>query len=325
MSEASGSRWRDVVAGILIVVTALTVPLAATAAWAQSAVLETDRFVATTADLRDDPAVQEAIVAATTRAIMTGIDVEARTRGGLEGLTELVGLPPRSSELLPSLAGPIALAIEGFITDQVTRVVESDRFSQLWETSVRGLHGQLLAVLRADDSSLLGLEEGRLSLRIGVVVDAVRDRLLAGGFELARFIPDSQATLPLVQVNPATIDAARLGYRGLTTSTVALPVLAGVALAGAILIARNRVRAVRWAGLATAAAGLLMALGVHLGTGALAAALIGPLEALGADRVAALVLGGLRTSAWVIVAGGVLVAAIGLVLGRRPPAPVELG
>lgn len=325
MSEASGSRWRGVVAGILIVITALAIPLASVTAWAQSAALDTDRFVATTAVLRDDPAVQEAIVKATSQAIMTGIDVEARTRGGLEGLAELVGLPPRTTQLLPSLAGPIALAIEEFVTNQVTRVVESDQFARLWETSVRGLHGQLLALLQADDSSLLGLEEGRISLRIGVVVDAVRDRLLAGGFELARFIPDSQATLPLLHVNPATVDAARFAYQGLTTGTVALPVVAALALAAAILVARHRAKAVRWAGLAVAIAGLLMALGVHLGTGALAAALTGPLEALGADRVASLVLGGLRTSAWVIVAGGVLVAAIGLVLGRRPPAPVELG
>lgn len=325
MSGASGSPWRGVVAGILIVVTALAVPLAATAAWAQSAVLETDRFVTTTAVLRDDPAVQEAIVVATTRAIMTGIDVEARTRGGLEGLADLVGLPPRTSQLLPSLAGPIALAIEEFVANQVTRVVESDRFAQLWEISVRGFHGQLIALLQADDGSLLGLEEGRLSLRIGVVVDEVRDRLLAGGFDLARFIPDSQATLPLLEANPATVDTARVAYRALITGVVALPVVAALALIGAVLIARNRVRAIRWAGLAVAIAGLLMVLGVQLGTGALAAALTGPLEALGADRVAVMVLSGLRTSAWVIVAGGVLVAAIGLVLGRRPPAPVELG
>lgn len=321
----SGARWRGVVAGVLIVVAALAVPLAATTAWAQSAVLETDRFVATTVGLRDDPAVQEAIVVGTTRAIMTGIDVEARTRGGLESLADLAGVPPRTTELLPSLAGPIALAIEEFVANQVTRVVESDRFDRLWETSVRGFHGQLIALLEADDSSLLGLEEGRLSLRIGVVVDEVRDRLLAGGFDLARFIPDSQATLPLLEVNPATVDTARAAYRLLLTSVVALPVIAALALVGAIGIARNRVRALRWAGLAVAVTGLLMVLGVQLGNGALAAALTGPLETLGAERVASMVLAGLRTSAWVIVAGGVLVAAIGLVLGRRPPAPVELG
>ncbi len=325
MSQASGPRWRRVVAGVLIVVTALAVPLAAMVAWAQAAVLDTDGFVGTTVALREDPAVQEAIIDATTQAIVNGLDVEARARGGLEGLTDLAGLPPRTSELLPSLAGPIARAIEEFVADQVTRTVESDRFARLWETSVRGLHGQLLALLRADDSTVLGLEEGRLSLRIGVVVDATRDQLLERGFELARFIPDSQATLPLVEVNPATVTAARATYRWLTTLTVALPVVAALALAGAILIANDRTRAVRWAGLAIAATGLLLVLGVQLGTGALAAALTGPLEALGADRVAALLLGGLRTSGWVIVAGGVLVAAVGLVLGRRPPAPVELG
>lgn len=324
MSEASGARWRGVVAGILIVITALTIPLAAAAAWAQAAVLETDRFVATTAALRDDPAVQEAIIEGTTRAIMTGLDIEGRTRGGLEGLAELVGLPPRTSQLLPSLAGPLALAVEEFVNNQVTRVVESDQFDQLWDGSIRRFHGQLLALLQEDDSTLLGLEEGRLSLRIGVVVDAVRDRLLANGFDLARFIPDSEATLPLLEVNPAAVDSARLVYRTLVAGVVVLPVIAVLTFLGAVLVARNRTKAVRWAGLAVVVAGLLMALGVLWGTGALAAALTGPLEALGAERVAAMVFGGLRTSAWAIVAGGVLIAAIGLVLGRRPPAPTEL-
>ncbi len=325
MSQASPPRWRGVASGILIAVMALALPLAATAAWAQGAVLDTDRFVATAAGLREDPAVQETVVAATTRAIITGIDVETRTRDGLEGLADRLGLPSRTAELLPSLGGPIAHAIEEFVADQVATVVASERFAQLWETSIRGLHGQLLAVLRGDDSAVLGVDEGLLSLQIGVVVDAARDRLLANGFDLARFIPDSQATLPLIQLDPPAVAAARAVYRTLNTSTVLLPAVAILALAGAILIAPGRTRAVRRAGLAAAIAGLAMVLCVHLGTGALASALTGPLQAPGADRVAALLLDGLRTAAWLIVAAGVLVAAIGLVLGRRPAAPVELG
>lgn len=325
MSQTTGSWWRDVVAGMLIVVAALGVPLTATAAWAEAAALNTDGFVAATVTLRDDPAVQEAIVAATTRAIMDGIDVEARTRGGLEGLTDLVGLPPRTSELLPSLSGPITHAIEGFVADQVTGVVESERFARLWEISMRELHGQFLALLRAEDDSLLSLEEGALELRIGVVVDAARDRLLEGGFALARFIPDSQATLSLVKVDPVAVEAARAGYWWLTTGPVVLAVVSALALVGAVLIANNRMRAVRWAGLALIATGLLLTLGVHLATGALASALTAPLTAPGGDRVAALLLGGLRNSAGMVVAGGVLVAAIGLVFNRRRSAPVELG
>ena len=64
---------------------------------------------------------------------------------------------------------------------------------------------------------------------------------------------------------------------------------------------------------------------IHLATGALASTLTAPLTAPGGDRVAALLLGGLRNSAGMVVAGGVLVAAIGLVFNRRRSAPVELG
>lgn len=325
MSQSSGPRWRGIVAAVLIVVTALAVPLAVVAAWAQAAVLEPDRFVATTAALRDDPAVRTAIVDASTQAIMDGIDVEGRTRGGLEGLAELVGLPPRTSALLPSLSGPLTLAIQEFVHNQVTRVVESDQFIRLWDASVRGLHGQLLALLQADDSSLIGAEDGVIALRVGVVVDAARDRLLANGFGLARFIPDSQATLPLLHLSPGSIDTARAAYRAFLNLTVALPIVALVALIGGILVANHRARAVRWAGAAIAVAGLLLAVGVRLAVGALAGALTGPIEELGAERVAALILDGLRTSAWLVVAGGVLIAAIGLVLGRRPAPPTELG
>lgn len=172
MSRASGARWRSAVAGVLIIVGTLAIPLAATASWVKAAAFDTDHFVATTAELRNDPAVQEAIVHGATQAIMTGLEIEARTRGGLAGLAELAGLPPRTSELLPALSGPIALAIEEFVEQQVGRVVESDQFGGLWDASARALHGQVLALLQADEGSLLGVEDGAISLRIGVVVDA---------------------------------------------------------------------------------------------------------------------------------------------------------
>lgn len=325
MSRASGARWRGVLSGVLIAIAALTIPLAATASWVQAAAFDTDRFVAATSQLRHDPAVQEAIVTATTQAIMTGLEVETRTRGGLEGLAELVGLPRLTTQLLPSLTGPITHAVEEFVADQVTRLIESDQFDQLWEASVRASHGQVLALLRADEGSLLGAEDGTISLRVSVVVDATRDRLLAGGFDLARFIPDSQATMTLLTVDPAAIDTARAAYRTLTFSRTALPIVAAVALAGAVLVARNRMRAVRWAGLAVVIAGVIMLLTLQFGTGALGGALSNALGEDGATRVAGYLLADLRNAATAILIGGVAVAAIGLVLGRRPSAPEELG
>lgn len=325
MSRASGARWRSAVAGVLIIVGTLAIPLAATASWVKAAAFDTDHFVATTAELRNDPAVQEAIVHGATQAIMTGLEIEARTRGGLAGLAELAGLPPRTSELLPALSGPITLAIEEFVEQQVGRVVESDQFGGLWDASARALHGQVLALLQADEGSLLGVEDGAISLRIGVVVDASRDLLLAEGFTLARFIPDSQATLRLLEVNPATVDTARAAYRALATSTVAFPIAAAVALIGAVLIANDRMRAVRRAGFAVALAGVVMLLALQFGTGALASALTGSLGEPGADRVAGYLLANLRNSATIILVSGVAVAAIGLVLGRRPSAPEQLG
>lgn len=325
MSEVSGARWRGLLSGVLIVVAALAIPLATVASWVQAAAFDTDRFVAATSALRHDPAVQEAVVTATTQAIMTGLEVETRTRGGLTGLAELAGLPRVTAQLLPSLAGPITLAIEGFVADQVTRIVESDQFDQLWDASVRAAHGQVLALLQADDGSLLGVEDGAISLRIGVVVDATRDRLLANGFELARLIPASQATLPLLRVDPATIDIARAGYRALVVSTVALPIVAAVALVGGVLVARDRMKAVRRAGLAMVIAAVVMLLALQFGLSALGAALTGSLGEPGGSRVAGYLLGELRNAATIILVAGVGVTAIGFALGRRPPAPVELG
>lgn len=323
-NRSSGPRWRSVVAAILIAVTAFATPLAAELAWFRTEVLDGDRFVATAAELRDDPAVQQAIIRASSNAIVTGLDIEGRTRGGLEGLAELVGLPPRTSELLPSLSGPITLAVEEFITNQVTRVVESDQFAQLWDRSVRGVHGQLIAVLQGDDSSLVGLDDGWLSLRIGIVVDAARDRLVANGFSIARFVPDSQATVQLMQISPQTVEAARAAYWWLENGPIVVPVIAVLALLGAILVANHRTRAVRWAGVAISLTGLLHVLGIQVGRSALVQALTGSLEAHGASRVADVVLAGARNSAWAVVVGGVLIAVIGLVIGRRPAKPEAL-
>lgn len=98
-----------------------------------------------------------------------------------------------------------------------------------------------------------------------------------------------------------------------------------MALIGAVLIANDRMRAVRRAGFAVALAGVVMLLALQFGTGALASALTGSLGEPGADRVAGYLLANLRNSATIILVSGVAVAAIGLVLGRRPSAPEQLG
>ena len=65
-ASARYGRTRSVAVGLVFFLTCLSLVLATTTWWLHDTLLDTDHFVALTAPLASDPAVQEAIVEATT-------------------------------------------------------------------------------------------------------------------------------------------------------------------------------------------------------------------------------------------------------------------
>jgi hypothetical protein len=150
---------RSISVGVLFVLASLALLLSTTTWWLHDTVLSTDRFVALTAPMAEDPAVQEALTDATT-----------------EQLDQLLDLGPLGRYVVSGIAG---------------EVYASDQFATIWERLMRGFHAQVVAVLR-NEQSIATIEDGRLVLNLFPVMAAISERVNALGLSIG----DRTFTLP---------------------------------------------------------------------------------------------------------------------------------
>jgi hypothetical protein len=142
-----------VLVALTVVIFTITVP----AAWGNRTILNTDRYVATVAPLAEDPAVQDSIATKVTDQVFTALDVQER----------LSGLLPTN---LAFLAAPMTSAMQGFVQDQVLKVVQSDAFERFWVEANRFVHTQVLAILEGD-SETVSVVEGKVLLNLMPLVN----------------------------------------------------------------------------------------------------------------------------------------------------------
>jgi len=150
-------RFRRVITPVLVVVTVLLFTITIPAAWGNRTVLNTDRYVATVAPLAEDPAVQASIARKVTDQVFDAMDVQGK----------LAGVLP---ENLAILAAPMTNAVQGFVEEQVLKVVQSDAFTKFWEEANRFIHTQVLAILEGDSESV-NLVEGKVLLNLMPLVN----------------------------------------------------------------------------------------------------------------------------------------------------------
>ena len=261
--DSSGRRpggwWRPWVAGLLVAVAALLAPVAVVARWAHDEVSDTDRYVETITPLATDPAVQDAIVERITREIFTRLDVRAVTEEAVDALAEQ-GLPSRAATTLTALSGTLADSIESFVTDRVRRFIESQEFADAWVAANREAHVQMVALLTGKDTEKVTVTGNAVQVNLAAVIDAVKARLVARGFELADRLPEVNAQFTVFQ--SADLTKAQNAFRLLDNAALVLPYLALLLAGLAVYISRDRRRTLMYVGLAVA--GSMLLLGVSL-------------------------------------------------------------
>ena len=263
-SPSTGGRtgkWRTFVAAVLIVIAALLAPGSVVAAWARDEVSNTDRYVATVSPLASDPAVQQAAVTRITNVIFSYIDANAITASAVQALQGL-GLPPRVASSLTALEQPLATGIRSFITDQVTKFVESPAFQKAWDAANRVAHTALVAVLSGQGTDKVSISNGTVSLNLGAVIDSVKTDLVNQGFSLASNIPSVDTQFTIYQSKD--IAKGQKAYRLLKAGALVLPIFVLGLLAVAIYIARNRRKALLWSAVAIAISMLLLGLSLNI-------------------------------------------------------------
>ncbi len=231
--------------------------VAVVARYARGQVLDTDKYVATMAPVGRDPAVQRAISAQVSDAILEQIDVRDVANQAMDKLAEL-GAP----EIVKGLAVPIASQVEGFVRQEVDKQVHSAEFENLWDEANRRAHSRVVAVLTGRGQGAVQIDKGQVTLDLATMIDNVKKRLVDRGFGLADNIPEVHRTFVLV--DSRQLLRAQRAVRLLDRVATVMPFVVIGLLVAAVFVAPNRRRGVLISALGVAGGMVLLALALGL-------------------------------------------------------------
>lgn len=308
---------RGVAAAVLLVVAAVLLPTAIIARWAHTDVLDGAAFTTAVAPLSRDPQVRAVVGAALTQ----------RAEDALRSNDVIAALPPALAGLGSSLAGVLA----GQIQSAVSTFVASDAFATAWTQVNSQAQQSLVSSLQGNDSSAITLHGTQVVLDTGVLIQQLRDRLVAGGMPgLAQIPLPASVSQQVVLLDNSQLHALAVAYPVLDPVAPWLFVVALVLLVLAVLVAARRRLALAGAGVVL----LLTAGQLVLFARSSESTLAGNLTPYGLQGLAApywtALTAGLRTWTIAVLAAGVILlvlAVIGALVTRAAtttsPAPTR--
>jgi hypothetical protein len=244
-------RWTA--CAILVVLASLLTIVAVVSRYARSQILDTDHYVATVGPLSENPAVERAIANQVTNEIFSRLDVEDLTQQALAKLTDL-GAP----EVIEGLAVPISSQVEGFVRQEVNKAVRSPRFDELWLEANRKAHKNVVAVLTGRGTDAVDVQQGKVTVDLGTIVERVKQRLVDRGFGFASRIPTVHSEFVLMQSDQ--LRRSQRAVRRLDRVATVLPIVVLALAAVAVFVAPTRRRGLIFVALGIAAGMVLLAL-----------------------------------------------------------------
>ena len=233
---------RSLLAGVLLLVGALLVPVATAGWWARETIVPAQTYVDTVAPLAKDPAITRAIETQVVDQTMAAVRKQA-----------------------PQLPAALRSRLKPLVRVVVRRVVATPAFAQAWRQANRTAHRQLVAVLTGRSAAVKSGPGSTVEVRLSPFTRALQQELSRAGVPFASQLrlPNTGAAIP---IGPAqNLERARGAYQFLVRWGRWLPVLALVLIVVGLLLARRRAGALAW----TAVVALLglgaLALGLFLG------------------------------------------------------------
>lgn len=283
--DASRSRRRgaSIASAVLVVLGLILGTASVLVTSASNQLLDTERFMGTFGSLAEEPEVQKVVIAGVMDAIDSSVDIPSLTAPVFDGI-ESLGLAPRAASALGLLRAPVNQGLHSLIETQVGDFVRSSAFADIWATTLRTTHTQLVATLqgRSDAAVSIG-STGTIELQIGPVVAEVRERLIANGMVFAQAIPAVDRSIVLVE-NPSLASLPAL-YALTAAVATWLPWLALVLITAGIWCARNRRRALIATSIAALGILLVLAAALAIARVGLGALLLRPAGALTPDAL----------------------------------------
>ena len=187
--RARGRRVRRITAGVLVVLTSVSVVAGTVGVWTRRTAFDTERYVALVSDLAQEPEVQAVLADYLTGQTYEALDVEARV---MAALAASEALAERADVLAPAISAGARRLIHGL----VTRFLDTNVFQDLWPRLVSVGHQKVVALLRGNYEQLpnVVIEEGEVRLNLIPVLAQVIRRLVEAGVGLVA--PD--VTIPSI-------------------------------------------------------------------------------------------------------------------------------
>jgi hypothetical protein len=249
------ASWRAPIAMLLIIVGCLLAPVSVLAVWTADQVSDTNRYIENVEPLIHDPAVQGALTDKISNEITGALNVKSLTD---QVAANLAGHGmTRASTLLTSVAPSIDSAINGFIHDQVYKVVTSPNFARTWVAANRVAHQELVTALSGRTGGAISTSNGQVTIDLAPFIAVVKQALDARGFTVVNRLPAVHPTLALF--SDRYLVKAQTGYRLINDLKIVLPVLSLLLIAAGVFISRQHRRALVGAGLGFAASMVLLA------------------------------------------------------------------
>ncbi|MFD9910683.1 hypothetical protein [Streptomyces sp. NPDC059063] len=275
------ARLRAALSAALIVLACVLVPLGAVATWARYEIEDTGRYVATMAPLSADRAVRAAVADAVTESVLKEVD-----------------------------AGPLQSTVASFVRDAVGSFTETAAYRAAWDAANRAAHSAVMDALEngADNA---------VTIDLAPILQQVKRQLDADGVPFADRIPVRHTTITVMKAQD--LNDFRKGFRMLQVAGLWLPVAAVVLGAGGILLAVRRRRAVTATALGTALGAAALAVAVAVGRALTLDDLPPDVSRAAAGAVYDALTATLRTTAWVLLGVGLVVALGTWAAGNLPP------
>ncbi|WP_282696319.1 hypothetical protein [Streptomyces sp. CC208A] len=307
-------RFRSFVAGLLIVIGCLLVPPALVAAWTADLLGDTDRYVQTVKPLASDADVQAAVAKRASDAVTEHLDLPAL-------LDDVAPADrPRLEKALGKLGGALEGAVGSFVQEKAQEVVASPAFETIWTDANRAVHTSLDRALTGDQDGAVKIETDTVTIDLAPVIAQVKQRLVDSGLTVAAKIPDVHTDFTVLKADD--IGKAKTGFALLQSLGLWLPVISVLLVAGGVLLAVRRRRALVAAALAFAVAAVLLGVALTVFRTVYLNALPSSVSPAAAGSVYDTLVRFLRVSVRVCAVLGVLVALAAWLSGPSRPAVV---
>ncbi|MGW8882954.1 hypothetical protein [Streptomyces sp. NPDC055749] len=265
---------------VLLVLLAVLVPLSALSAWVDLEIDDTDRYVAALSPLASDPDVQSTVTELVTDESMRQLDL-----------------------------GPLQEPVEELLRGAVQSFTTTEAFQRSWDLANRTSHKAMSEVLNGDGGQAVTID-------LAPVIEQVKQELLKDGVPFADQIPVQRTDITLISADRADEVRDRIGWLRYSSVWPAVGTLVLLVLVVGMAAVR---RGLRGALFAASVAGVGLVLGalvlrvlVAVGRGRVLDE-VPDSDRDGAAAVFDALTASLRTTVWVVLLAGAVLAVGALV------------